>query len=174
MKSDKTQFDRRKRGFERASGLVQRQIRSAGESRGFAESRLLTDWSEIVGIDTANMCRPVKVSYAKGGFGATLVLLTTGSHAPFLQASLPKIKDRVNACYGYAAISHIRITQTAPIGFSEGRAEFHPASPKPKLDNEDADITQAARQTTQGICDTDLSAALERLGRNVLSKSKSK
>jgi hypothetical protein len=174
MKSDKSQFDRRKRGFERAAGLVQRQIRSAGETRGFAESRLLTDWAEIVGNDNADMCRPIKVSYAKGGFGATLVLLTTGSHAPILQASLPKIKDRVNACYGYAAISHIRITQTAPTGFADGRVEFRGPKPKATSISFDTEVELAARQSTQGIGDADLSAALERLGKNVLSKSKSK
>ena len=77
------------------------------------------------------MSRPVKVSYAKGGFGATLTLLTTGAYAPMLQAELPKIRNRVNAVYGHNAISHIRITQTAPMGFSEGRAVFEAPKTKP-------------------------------------------
>ena len=84
MKSPRYQTDRRKRGFERAVSLVQTQIRQATESRGFAQSRLLTHWHEIVGPDVAATCRPVKVSYGKGGLGATLLLLTTGSCAPIL------------------------------------------------------------------------------------------
>ena len=91
---------RRKRGFERTSGLLQKQIRKAGEKRGFAVSRLLTHWAEIVGEDTAKVAKPIKVSYGQGGFGATMTILTTGAQAPMLQADLPRIQDRVNACYG--------------------------------------------------------------------------
>ena len=39
---------RRGRGFEPASGLLKDRIRAAGESRGFAVSRLLTHWAEVV------------------------------------------------------------------------------------------------------------------------------
>ena len=48
-----------------------------------------------------------------------------------VQMQLPKLRERVNACYGYNAISRILLTQTAPTGFAEGQAEFAPA-PKPK------------------------------------------
>lgn len=172
--SAKTSDDnRRKRGFERAGGLVQSQIRKAGETRGFAETRLLTDWAEIVGADIAAIARPVEVSYRRGGFGATLVLLTTGAHAPVLQAEIPRIKDRVNSCYGYSAVSHIRITQTARTGFSEGRVEFVPrrtqqeAAPGP-----DPDVIEKAKARALGVKDHDLHQALERLGQNILSNRK--
>lgn len=169
----KTQSDpRRMRGFERAAGLLQARIRKASEKRGFAESRLLTHWAEFVGEDTARVARPVKVSYGRGGFGATLTLLTTGAHAPILQAELPRIRERVNACYGYAAISHIRITQTAPTGFAEGQAMFEPAPPADVPD--DPATASAARKAAAPVRDGDLRQALETLGRNVLSRPKSK
>ncbi len=116
--------DRRRRGFEPASGLLRDRIREAGETRGFAVSRLLTHWAEVVGEDIAAVARPIKMGYGRDGFGATLSLLTTGSAAPILQMQLPKIRDRVNACYGYNAISRVTITQTAPSGFAEGQADF--------------------------------------------------
>ena len=161
---------RRRRGFERASGLMQSRIRIASEKRGFAVARLLTHWEEIVGADTAAIARPVKISYAQGGFGATLTLLTTGAHAPMLQAELPKIKERVNACYGHSAINHIRLTQTAPTGFAEGQASFThaPKQPKPPRPEDLA----AARSLSEGTQDGSLREALERLGQNVLSRSK--
>ncbi|MGB3278029.1 MAG: DUF721 domain-containing protein, partial [Pseudorhodobacter sp.] len=115
---------RRMRGFEAASGLLKERIRTAGEARGFAVTRLLTAWAEIVGADVAAITRPVKVGYGKGGLGATLTLLTTSANGPMVQMQLPAIKEKVNACYGYAAISRITITQTAPSGFAEGQAEF--------------------------------------------------
>ena len=59
------------KGFKRTATLLGDRIRKAGESRGFAVSRVLTHWAEIVGSDLAQMCRPVEVSYGRGGFGAT-------------------------------------------------------------------------------------------------------
>lgn len=163
---------RRKRGFERTSGLLQKQIRRAGETRGFAVSRLLTHWAEIVGEQTASMALPVKVSYSHAGMGATLTVLTKGVFAPMLQADLVRIKDRVNACYGYAAISRIHITQTAPIGFSEGQVSFEHA-PTAALDAPcDPKIAANARRVASPVVSDDLRSALEALGENVLSRSK--
>ncbi|MEM7719653.1 MAG: DUF721 domain-containing protein, partial [Pseudomonadota bacterium] len=102
---------RRKRGFERASALASERIRSASESRGFAVARLLTHWAEIVGPDVAKIARPVDISYGRG-FGATLTVLTTGAQAPMLEMEKERLRDRVNACYGYAAVQKVRITQT--------------------------------------------------------------
>ena len=167
----KSTVKRRRRGFERTSGLLQSQIRKVGESRGFAVSRLLTHWQEIVGDETAQMALPVNISYSKGGFGATLTILTTGSNAPMLQAELPKIQEKVNQCYGYTAISRIRITQTAPIGFAEGQVAFSPKKP----DNAkpiDPRITVVAKEVASAVCDNPLRQALETLGQNVLTKNK--
>jgi hypothetical protein len=106
---------RRTRGLVPASGLLRGQIKAASESRGFSDSRVLTHWAEIVGEEIARMARPVKISYTKDGFGASLTLLTIGAAAPMLEMQKPKIKERVNACFGYSAISRIVITQTAPL-----------------------------------------------------------
>jgi len=162
--------DRRKRGFERTSSLLAARIRKAGEARGFAVTRLLTHWEEIAGADTARVARPVKVSYGReGGFGATLVLLTTGANAPMLEMQKDKIREKVNGIYGYAAISRIRITQTAPTGFAEGQAEFtRPPKPAPKAP--DPAIAARAAETAADVGDPDLRAALEKLAQNVLSR----
>jgi len=172
MAAAKTPFQRKKYGFEHAAHLMQPQIRKAGETRGFAVTRLLTHWTEIVGAATAAMARPVKVSYGREGLGATLTVLTTGAQAPMLQAELPKIKDRVNACYGYAAISRIRITQTAPTGFAEGRVEFDHKPQTPTLP--DAASASIASELATGVGDDNLRIALEALGANVYSRSKLK
>lgn len=162
---------RRMRGFEPASGLLRERIRTAGESRGFAVSRLLTHWAEVVGEEIARQCRPVKVGYARpgGGIGATLTLLTTGSAAPMLQMQLPKIRDKVNACYGYNAISRVMLTQTAPTGFAEGQAQFGPA-PKAAMHIPDPAIRRRAEDSAQAVQDPSLRAALEMLAENVLSR----
>ncbi|MGL5009893.1 MAG: DUF721 domain-containing protein [Paracoccaceae bacterium] len=161
---------RRMRGFEAASGFIKDPIRAVGESRGFAVTRLLTQWAEIVGENLALCTRPVKIGYGREGIGATLTLLTTSAQAPVVQMELPRIKDRVNACYGYAAISRISLTQTAPTGFAEGQAAFTPA-PRPEPAPDPA-IRAAATETAAGVQDTTLRAALETLAQNVLSRRK--
>lgn len=159
------------RGFKRTASVLGGQIRRAGESRGFAVSRLLTHWAEIAGEDIAAIAQPVKVGYGRGGLGATLTVLTTGAQAPMLEMQKEKLRTRVNAVYGYNAISRIHITQTAPIGFAEGQAQFghKPKAPAPVIPPE---IVAEAAQTAAGVESKDLRAALERLGRNVLSKKK--
>lgn len=158
--------------FTRAATLLQGQIRRAGESRGFAVTRLLTHWPEIVGEDVARIARPVDVSYGRQGMGATLSVLTTGAQAPMLEMQKERLRDKVNAVYGYNAISRIRITQTAPTGFAEGQADFSHAPAKRAKPLPDPAITRNATAVAEGVGDEKLRAAIESLARNVLSKAK--
>lgn len=169
MSEGAEKFRRHSRGFEPASGLLKDRIRTAGEARGFAVSRLLTHWAEVVGADIAAMALPVKIGYGRDGFGATLTLLTTGASAPLLQMQLPKIREKVNACYGYNAISKVIVTQTAPTGFAEGQVAFTPA-PKPTPAPVSPAIHRQASATAEGVRDPGLRAALEALGEKVLSR----
>ncbi|WP_353474442.1 DciA family protein [Salipiger sp. H15] len=159
-------------GFAKTSGLLNAQIRKASESRGFAQSRLLTHWDEIVGADIAAMARPVEVSYARQqGLGATLTLLTTGANAPLLEMQKEQLREKVNAVYGYNAIARVRITQTAATGFAEGRVAFGHA-PKAEKPEPSPEIKAEAHRVAEDIHDEGLRAALERLAGNVISKSR--
>lgn len=160
-----------RKGFARAGTLVQSRVRKASEGRGFAETRLLTHWAEIVGKDIAATTRPVTVTFAKGGGGGTLTLLTTGALAPMIEMQKEMIREKVNACYGYAAIARVRITQTAASGFADGRVAFDHA---PKKDDRapSAETTRAAQDVAAGVASDDLRLALERLGTNVLNKTR--
>lgn len=169
-----TGTSRRKRGFERTSGLLQQRIRQAGEGRGFAVTRLLTHWAEVVGPEIAAATRPVNISYGRSGLGATLTVLTTGAQAPMIEMASEKLKQRVNACYGYAAINRIKVTQTAPQGFADGKIDFAPAPPSAAAKRPtDPALTARAAKTAADIKDNDLRRALEALGRNVMSKQTS-
>jgi hypothetical protein len=159
------------KGFQKTSALLREPIRKAGETRGFAVTKVLTHWAEIVGNDTAEICKPVDVKYGRQGFGATLTVLTTGAQAPMLEMQKEKLRERVNAAYGYNAIARLRITQTAPTGFAEGQALF---THKPKTAEKvvTAEVTQAAALVAAPVKDEGLRQALERLAQNVLSHSK--
>ena len=159
------------RGFSQAASLMQTRIRTASETRGFAVTRLLTHWAEIVGEGTAAIATPVNVSYGKGGMGATLTVLTTGAQAPMLEMQKEQIREKVNACYGYRAISRVRVTQTSPTGFHEGRAAFAPAGVQPK--QPDVAAEAEAADLSKSIQSDDLRIALAALGANIISKSRS-
>lgn len=160
---DETSSHRRARGPERAGALLSARIRAAGEQRGFAVSRLLTHWAEIAGEDIARVTQPVEVAYGKG-FGATLSLLVAGAHAPMIEMQKERLREKVNACYGYNAISRIRLTQTARSGFAEPQAAFTHKAPEPT-----PEAVEAAHEAASGIADDTLRAALEALGRNILT-----
>lgn len=164
---------RSRKGFQRTSTLLRDRIRKAGETRGFAVTRVLTHWAEIVGPEMATICKPVDVKYGRQGFGATLTVLTTGAQAPMLEMQKEKLREKVNAAYGYNAITKLRITQTAPIGFAEGQAQFA-APPKAAEKTADPETVKQAQTIAAPVGDQDLRQALERLANNVLSKEKSK
>jgi hypothetical protein len=159
---------RKSRGFLQTGGLLKTHIRSASEKRGFAETRLLTNWVDIAGPAIAKLCRPVKVGYRQEGFGATLTVLTTGANAPLLQMQLPQIMTKVNAVYGYNAISRIKITQTAPTGFGETDATFERKKPTKALsDVQRKDVELSVKD----VSDSSLQDALARLDKNILIKN---
>ena len=166
-RTDSDGKSRRARGPERAGSLLAPQIRVASETRGFAVSRLLTHWAEIAGEDIARVARPVEMSYGRG-FGATLTLLTTGAFAPIVDMQRDRIREKVNAVYGYNAVSRIRITQTAPEGFAEPQTAF-----EPKPDETRPEVVEKARRNAEGVGDEALRGALEALGRNILNSKKS-
>ncbi len=157
------------RGFVQTGGILGRHIRKAGEKRGFVETRLLTHWTEIVGEATAAIARPVKVGYGRQGIGATLTVLTNGANAPILQAESARIKERVNACYGYAAISAIRITQTAETGFADAQATFTAAAKTAKR-APDPKVSARMRGAVSQVANEQLRSALAALGQNILTR----
>lgn len=159
------------KGFTRTSSLLTQRIRAASETRGFAQSRLLTHWAEVAGEAIAAIARPVEVSYGRGGMGATLTLLTTGSNAPVLEMEKEKIRARVNAVYGFNAISRIRVTQTAPTGFAEGQVAFQPTPKDPQPKPKDPALRQKAVAFAGPVADDGLRQALAQLGENILNRT---
>lgn len=160
---------RRRRGFERAVTLVGPELKTPAEKRGFAETKLLTHWPEIVGPEIAEMAVPVKVKFGRG-FGGTLVLLSTGAKAPMLEMAREAIITRVNACYGYSAIKDVQVTQTAATGFAEGQVAFTASRPKAKPAPDPARLARATAGLDQ-INDPVLRDALRKLAGNIVTQT---
>ena len=166
-------YDRRSstKGFKQTSSLLTTRIREATESRGFSQSRILTHWDEIAGKEISSIAQPVDVSYSKHGFGATLTLLSIGANAPILEMEKENLRTKVNAVYGFNAITRIKITQTAAHGFSQAQAIF-----VKKLESVDKNpspevIAEARRLIGSSVKNPTFAQALEDLARNVLNKA---
>ena len=85
--------------------------------RGFSDSRMLENWSAIVGPQLAAMSQPVRLSRRKGGrdgedtAGGVLTVKAEGAIALEIQHLAPQIIDRLNSYYGHAAIARLNIIQ---------------------------------------------------------------
>jgi hypothetical protein len=155
------------RGFVRAGGLIEPQLRTAAARRGFALARLRALWPEIAGPEFAAICAPLKLARARGPAGGLLTLAVDGPHAPQLQLLLPLLRERVNAALGPGTVGRIQLTHL-PAGLPEPAPAPRPEPPPAK-----ADLGRDAGAISS-IGDGELRAALETLARNVLSRSRSK
>ncbi|HAK99229.1 MAG: hypothetical protein CBE09_05065 [Rhizobiales bacterium TMED249] len=96
--------------------------------RGFSDSRMLENWSAIVGPQLAAMSQPVRLSRRKSGrdggdtsghaggntggnTGGVLTVKAEGAIALEIQHLAPQIIDRLNSYYGHAAIARLNIIQ---------------------------------------------------------------
>ena len=85
-----------------------------------------------------------------------------------VQMQLPQIKERVNATYGYAAISRLHLTQTAPTGFTKEQAKLDVKQP---MKRRIAPIKKAElKSNISNVSDEGLRTALAMLGENILTK----
>lgn len=158
---------RKARGFLRAGELTTEALKSTGARRGFAEARLLTDWREVVGEALDSVCRPVKVTYGARniGLGATLVVTAEGARAPEVEMQRERILSRVNAFYGYRAVTRLRIDQSRNAGAHERAAGMGEAAAA--FEGPPADRSGPVGE----IRDDALADALARLGANIRNKA---
>ena len=157
-----------KHGFKKASILLKKNIQKASESRGFAQSRVLTHWSEIVGEEISSVSIPTKVSYKTDGLGATLTILTSGSSGPILEMQKEFIRTKINAVYGYNAVQKIKITQSSPLALI--CKNENPKSVIAKKDKPKVEISTSLEKAVNEIDDKNLRQALEELAINVFTK----
>ena len=149
------------RKFKQLGSFLKKPISEASSGRGFAQSRILTHWPDIAGGSLSKICRPVKISYAKTGLGATLVVLTNGANAPLIQMQIPELLKRINAVYGYRAIQNIRITQSSGYALAEETPEFQHKTPTKPLSKESE---VKLEKLVKDVGDDNLRMALTRLG----------
>ena len=153
-KSPKTRTNKMKR----LSTMIDPMIAPSAKARGFYIGRLVSHWHDIVG-DMSSWCRPNAVSFPRDSrTDGTLKLQIAPGRGPHAQAMSDVIIDRVNANFGYRAISRVSLTQTLS-------TPAQPASPKlgPQPNQDPHDIW-ALDDKLKDVTSPKLRAALRRLG----------
>ena len=147
--------------------------RSVFEHYGFAHGELVAQWAAIVGDDTAKICSPVRMAWPNGRDkrdrhteGATLTVHADQGAALALSYQATVIVDRINSFFGYHAVAKLKIVQRDRAAHNPGSAVVA-AEPTP-------DIVRTVQQKVGGLSDSDLKAALARLGNAALAKAADK
>jgi hypothetical protein len=110
-------INRAAKGFKNTSSFLAGLTQKSFEKKGFAQSKLITNWSEIVGRDLSNQSKPLKISFPKSGLGATLIIEIDGAFGPEIDLQRETIRQKVNRVYGYLAIAKIRFKSSPSLGY---------------------------------------------------------
>ena len=157
-------------GSKAVGAFVPGLTKAAFEKYGFSAAALITDWAAIVGKDLAAYTSPEHMKWPrsvdayqatasgqKGRPGATLLLRVDAARALEVQYKTQQIAERINAYFGYRAISEIRLQQAATPR-SEPRRRAVPQA---------NDAVSLPTVTDEG-----LRTALEKLGTGVRAKAR--
>ena len=157
-RADDDKPERHVYGPRAVSALVPGLVRPAFRKRSPAAAQIMTDWEAIVGPAVAALSQPRKL------FAGTLAVACGGPAAMELQHLSNQLIARINQHLGAVAVTRLRFVQDlAPPAPLAARPTIPPAARRA--------AEEAARAAAAGIDDPDLRAALERLGRAVLTPS---
>ena len=146
--------------------LVRRLTQPLFGKRGFADGRIVADWTEIAGPLLARSSLPLRIAYARGKRtdGLLHLKVAPGGFATELQHVEPILIERINGHFGYRAVARLHLVQ--------GPLPPLPPAPRPE-EPLDAEAEARLQKTLAGITDPGLRTRLESLGRSVLAQQKS-
>lgn len=145
-------------------------------NKQFAALDLVVAWPEIVGPRLAGLCLPVKLKpapktrsrHAKAADGGVLEVRADPAMVIDLDYGQALIVERINAFYGYAAVSALKVIAKPLIKQQHGvRRGARAAAPTP------TDHEKAAQQTNS-VEDPGLRKALEALGASITASDRIK
>ncbi len=108
--------DRRKfSGLATLAPEIRAITKKALGARGFAGSDILEFWEDIVGADLARGVAPQKLTFEKDNrtHGTLVVKSAGGAFAMLFEHQKERVMQRINAFFGYPAVSRIKIVQGA-------------------------------------------------------------
>lgn len=155
-------FTPRFAGLKSVQEFLPAVAKPAFERYGFSSAEILTNWAAYAGADIASYTAPERLKWPRTGehanTGATLVLRVGGARALELQHKIPQLLERVNAAFGYRAVTTIRILQ-APL----------PDKPKPSVLRSQPEAKH--REKLAHVADTRLRDALALMSAGVEARN---
>jgi hypothetical protein len=79
--------------------------------RGLARAELLAWWPEIVGAAYAGRTSPERIRWPRDGTAATLIVRCDPALSLQLAHEVDRIRERLNAFFGYPAVGAVKIVQ---------------------------------------------------------------
>ncbi len=153
------------------SELVGSTMHPLARKRGFATADLLGAWPELIGERYAGRVQPGQLIWPRRREAdgevipapATLVVHSDSASALMLSHEVNAIRERLNAFLGWYAISRIKIVQRAL-----PKKTFKPVRRQRLLSkSEELEI----KSKVSRVSDEKLQKALEKLGREIVSRS---
>ncbi|MBV9508895.1 MAG: DUF721 domain-containing protein [Caulobacteraceae bacterium] len=150
-------------------------MKTLDERFGKGPEALAARWREIVGEPLSSHSEPVKLSKPRNGSGGVLELKVDGPIAALVQHQAPDILARVNLMLGQGQVAKLRIVQgvVRRPAAARGAAEAAQARRR-RAQPLDAAVEAELEASLARSQDERLSAALRRLGREVLRRRDAK
>ena len=130
--------------------------------KGMMAADVLAFWGQIAGEELAAFTFPEKIGFRGKE-------RQNGAFALELQHREKFVLEKVNAFFGYKAVSELRIRQSGGVSFRRGRQINQPEFKKILVSGEEQNYIE---QLTGGLNDGDLKDSLIRLGKCVLSQNR--
>lgn len=160
--------DNRRSGFRPLADMAADVVDPVLRKRAGINLALVQSWEDILGNTLGSQSRPLKLLWPRRVHEddpfqpATLVIACEGFTAIRIQHETGEIIDRVNGFLGFPAVGRIRIEQK-PVSAAPRRV-------RPKEPVLDAAGEKKLGNVTIGIEDDRLRTALQKLGRQVMSR----
>ncbi len=150
------------------AGAVRKVARPILGRQGFLEADLIDRWEEVAGPSLSQVSLPQKVVFARGETqqGSLHLLVSSGAAALALQHAEPQILERVNAFFGWRAVSRLVLAQGPLARKAAAKAVVRRVLAP-------ADEEALARELER-VENPELKAALSRLGKAVFGKPETK
>lgn len=146
------------------ASIVRKVTSPAFRRRGFAQQEMITRWETIVGDAVAAHSQPDRIQFSRNSReGGVLHIRADGGFALELQHLEPLLLERVNAYFGYKAVTKVSIKQ-GPLNRPPVAKK---AEPTPLTSDEEAFVESSTAQTHH----EGLRHALEAMGRSLFGHS---
>ena len=134
--------------------------------RGFAENRIITDWSKIVGESISACSVPRKLTFAKDkkSNGTLYVEVSNSGFSTEMVYLEPMILEKIACYFGYKAVSRLKILQNP-------QNPMQPGLNKQKTKKVVSPENNAALENSLAdIDDEELKESLRKLGQGILAE----